>query len=89
VESKDVRKAIMDAARTALMLRDVEVSLITSFEQGDVDIRISQLNFESMAVIEFCIVLEEQYGFEISARKFYELTSLGELASLLETSVDS
>ena len=89
MESNDIRKAIINAARTALMLRDIDVSMIQSFEQGEMDIRISQLNFESMAVIEFCIVLEEQYGFEIAARKFYELKSLGELASILETSVNS
>jgi acyl carrier protein len=89
VESNDIRKAIIDAAHTALMLGDVDVSMIQSFEQGETDIRISQLNFESLAVIEFCIVLEEQYGFEIAARKFYELKSLSELASILETSVNS
>lgn len=83
------RAAIIDAAQKSLMLRDVQKQLIKDFERGERDIRITQLNFESMAVIEFCIVLEEQFGYAIAARTFYEYSTLGELAEVLDASVTS
>lgn len=89
MDSLSARSAIIDAARKSLMLRDVQKPLINDFEKGLKDIRITQLNFESMAVIEFCIVLEEQFGYAIAARTFYEFTSLGELAKALDASVSS
>jgi len=87
--TSSARSAIVDAAQKSLMLRDVQKQVIKDFELGRKDIRITQLNFESMAVIEFCIVLEEQFGYAIAARTFYEFTSLGELAKALDASVAS
>jgi len=87
--TSSARSAIVDAAQKSLMLRDVQKQVIKDFELGRKDIRITQLNFESMAVIEFCIVLEEKFGYAIAARTFYEFTSLGELAEALDASVAS
>ena len=81
----EVRKAIIKAADASRMLTNLRQEHLREFESGSRDIKIAQLNFESLAVIEFCLILEEHYGYSIPARKFYELTSLGELATDMES----
>ncbi|MEN9922876.1 MAG: hypothetical protein RIS09_390 [Actinomycetota bacterium] len=85
MNSSELRTAVLKAAEASRMLVDLRPNQIREFESGTCDIKITQLNFESLAVIEFCLILEEEFGHSIPARRFYEFKSLQELIDDLET----
>lgn len=85
MNSSNLRTAVLKAAEASRMLVDLRPNQIREFESGTGDIKITQLNFESLAVIEFCLILEEEFGYSIPARRFYEFKSLQELIDDLET----
>ena len=76
-----IRSSIIQALADANAIDHLESSLITAFEDGDKDIRLSKIRLDSLARMELMIVLEVDHDTIIMPQEFPELRSLDEIVS--------
>lgn len=79
----EVRQSLIEAATHSGMLSNLSKNEIRDFLNGTHDIRITAIDTESLAVLEFCILLEESYGLSITPRDFYSYETLAAVADYL------
>ena len=80
-ESDQVRSSIVQALADASAIDHLKSSLISAFENGDKDIRLSEIGLDSLARMELMIVLEIDHDTIIMPQEFPELRSLDDIVS--------
>jgi acyl carrier protein len=78
-----VRQSLIEAATHSGMLTNLSKNEIRDFLDGIGDIRLTSIDTESLAILEFCILLEESYGLSITPRDFYSYETLAAVAEYL------
>lgn len=55
---------------------------LSAFISGETDLRIKELNLDSLVVLEICIALEEKFGVSITVHELNRLTYLSDIVNL-------
>lgn len=78
------RKAVIQALDPGTRER-LDTELIAAFERGDTDIRLRDINMDSLARMELLIALEVHHDLIITPQEFNERGSLGKIAARLQS----
>lgn len=78
------RKAVIQALDPGTRER-LDNELIAAFERGDTDIRLRDINMDSLARMELLIALEVHHDLIITPQEFNERGSLGKIAARLQS----
>ena len=79
-----MREALVKTLRETGVYTLRERGLEGAFIAGDADIRLGELAMDSLALMEFCIALENTYGFSVEPDELESIGTLQQLAVLLE-----
>lgn len=83
MNSEELRPIIIEVARHTGMLINISQTTVDAFLAGASDIRLTALNTESLALMEFCIVLEENHEISLAPRDFFGYETLGTMVERL------
>ena len=83
VEIQEVRQLVIDVARHTGILINVSEDNVQHFLSGSTDLRLTTLDTESLALLEFCIIMEDNHGLSITPKTFLEHQTLGEIVRFL------
>lgn len=83
MDTQELRQTVIEVARHTGMLLNMSQNTVDAFLAGTSDIRLTALNTESLALMEFCIVLEENHGISLAPRNFFDYETLGAMVERL------
>lgn len=83
VEIQEVRQIVIDVALHTGMLLNISKDAVQQFLSGTSDLRLTTLDTESLALLEFCIIMEDNHGLSITPKAFVEHQTLGEIVLVL------
>jgi hypothetical protein len=83
VNPQELRPIVIEVARHTGMLINISQNIVDAFLAGTSDIRLTALNTESLALMEFCIVLEENHDISLAPRDFFKHETLGAMVERL------
>ncbi len=77
----EIRRLLMDACETAHMVDWNERGKITAYLDGKNDIFFTELELDSLAVMEICIAIELNIGVSIVPEQLVQFTTMNNLVS--------
>lgn len=83
MEIQKVRQLVIDVARHTGILMNVSEDNVQQFLSESTDIRLTTLDTESLALLEFCIIMEDNHGLSITPKTLLEHQTLGEIVLYL------
>jgi acyl carrier protein len=83
VIASDARRTLLDALIYANVGGVRDPVLRQAFLDGATDIRLNELEIDSLAIMELCITVEANSGVSITPDQLQKMGSLGEIVALM------